>query len=321
MLAPAGGNEVHDRALRVYLRFLAAAASLRSRLNGPSAGARKAAIVIAPVGGGALRSCRFRRWYRGGGGLMGVMRSSCRAGCGRCLMRVRGVAYPSAWVSRGVCPACLARRSPQQSNSMTRLPWPGAGERNGRPSAPGPGLKVGDARWWPIIDHARPAVADNRLFLRSCAPYRAIRQPVHLSCVVSLALSGGNRGIAVARGANLLRHSAPRPQFCARCDAANRRRAAQPSLDPTRITPRSNLSMLHTRHPGRETHHSDRRISRRGMSRSMSALGFKFRTSGFCCALRGGPSLSGGATGVRHHARVLSWAVEPHHRNSAAIAC
>jgi integrase/recombinase XerD len=67
--------------------------------------------------------------------------------------------------------------------------------------------EVGDALL-AYIDHARPAVEEQRLFLRSCAPYRPFASPSTISCVVSLALRRAGIEDPPSRGANLLRHSA-----------------------------------------------------------------------------------------------------------------
>ena len=58
------------------------------------------------------------------------------------------------------------------------------------------------------IDRARPAVEEQRLFLRSCAPYRPFTSSSTISCVVSLALRRAGIENPPSRGANLLRHSA-----------------------------------------------------------------------------------------------------------------
>jgi site-specific recombinase XerD len=67
--------------------------------------------------------------------------------------------------------------------------------------------EVGDALL-AYIDHARPVVEDQRLFLRSCAPYRPFTSSSTISCVVSLALRRAGIADPPSRGANLLRHSA-----------------------------------------------------------------------------------------------------------------
>ncbi len=67
--------------------------------------------------------------------------------------------------------------------------------------------EVGDALL-AYIDHARPAVEEQRLFLRSCAPYRPFTSPSTISCIVSLALRRRGSRIRPSRGANLLRYSA-----------------------------------------------------------------------------------------------------------------
>jgi integrase/recombinase XerD len=67
--------------------------------------------------------------------------------------------------------------------------------------------EVGDALL-AYIDHARPAVEEQQLFLRSCAPYRPFASPSTISCVVSLALRRAGIEDPPSRGANLLRHSA-----------------------------------------------------------------------------------------------------------------
>jgi site-specific recombinase XerD len=67
--------------------------------------------------------------------------------------------------------------------------------------------EVGDALL-DYIDQARPVVKEQRLFLRSCAPYRPFTSPSTISCVVSLALRRAGIEDPPSRGANLLRHSA-----------------------------------------------------------------------------------------------------------------
>jgi integrase/recombinase XerD len=67
--------------------------------------------------------------------------------------------------------------------------------------------EVGDAVL-AYIERARPTVADQRLFLRSCAPFRAFTNVSTISCVVSLALRRAGIKNPPSRGANLLRHSA-----------------------------------------------------------------------------------------------------------------
>lgn len=58
------------------------------------------------------------------------------------------------------------------------------------------------------IDQARPIVPEERIFLRSCAPYRPFTNPSSISCVVSLALRRAGIKNPPSRGGNLLRHSA-----------------------------------------------------------------------------------------------------------------
>jgi integrase/recombinase XerD len=67
--------------------------------------------------------------------------------------------------------------------------------------------EVGDAVL-AYIERARPTVTDQRLFLRSCAPFRAFTNVSTISCVVSLALRRAGIKNPPSRGANLLRHSA-----------------------------------------------------------------------------------------------------------------
>jgi integrase len=66
---------------------------------------------------------------------------------------------------------------------------------------------VGDALL-AYIDRSRPMVEERRLFLRSCAPYRAFTNSSTISSVVSLALRRAGIKNPPSRGANLLRHSA-----------------------------------------------------------------------------------------------------------------
>lgn len=66
---------------------------------------------------------------------------------------------------------------------------------------------VGDAMLT-YIDRARPIVQEERLFLRSCAPYRPFTSSSTISCVVSLALRRAGIADPPSRGGNLLRHSA-----------------------------------------------------------------------------------------------------------------
>ena len=66
---------------------------------------------------------------------------------------------------------------------------------------------VGDAML-AYIDHARPNVVEERLFLRSCAPYRSFTSSSTISCVVSLAIRRAGIENPPSRGGNLLRHSA-----------------------------------------------------------------------------------------------------------------
>jgi integrase/recombinase XerD len=58
------------------------------------------------------------------------------------------------------------------------------------------------------LERARPLVKDDRIFLRSSAPYRAFTGPCAISGVVKLALKRAGITDAPSRGANLLRHSA-----------------------------------------------------------------------------------------------------------------
>jgi site-specific recombinase XerD len=58
------------------------------------------------------------------------------------------------------------------------------------------------------IDQARPIVQEERLFLRSCAPYRPFTSSSTISCVVSQALRRAGIKDPPSRGGNLLRHSA-----------------------------------------------------------------------------------------------------------------
>jgi site-specific recombinase XerD len=66
---------------------------------------------------------------------------------------------------------------------------------------------VGDALL-AYIDQARPVVAEERLFLRSCAPYRPFTSSSTISCVVSQALRRAGIKDPPSRDGNLLRHSA-----------------------------------------------------------------------------------------------------------------
>ena len=65
---------------------------------------------------------------------------------------------------------------------------------------------VGDALL-AYID-VRPIVDEERLFLRSCAPYRPFSSSTTISCVVSSALHRAGIDDPPSRGGNLLRHSA-----------------------------------------------------------------------------------------------------------------
>jgi site-specific recombinase XerD len=58
------------------------------------------------------------------------------------------------------------------------------------------------------IDQARPIVQEERLFLRSCAPYRPFTSSSTISCVVSQALRRAGIKDPPSRDGNLLRHSA-----------------------------------------------------------------------------------------------------------------
>jgi len=58
------------------------------------------------------------------------------------------------------------------------------------------------------IEHGRPRVRDERIFLRSSAPYRPFKTSGSISDVVRLALERAGITDAPSRGANLLRHSA-----------------------------------------------------------------------------------------------------------------
>jgi integrase/recombinase XerD len=58
------------------------------------------------------------------------------------------------------------------------------------------------------LENARPLVDDDRMFLRSRAPYRPFAGPCVISGVVDLALKRAGITDAPSRGANLLRHSA-----------------------------------------------------------------------------------------------------------------
>jgi integrase/recombinase XerD len=58
------------------------------------------------------------------------------------------------------------------------------------------------------LSRARPRVGDERIFLRSSAPYRAFRDSSVISGIVRLALDRAGIIDAPSRGANLLRHSA-----------------------------------------------------------------------------------------------------------------
>jgi site-specific recombinase XerD len=58
------------------------------------------------------------------------------------------------------------------------------------------------------LGRARPRVDEERIFLRSSAPYRPFAGPCAISDVVRLALVRAGISGAPTRGANLLRHSA-----------------------------------------------------------------------------------------------------------------
>jgi len=58
------------------------------------------------------------------------------------------------------------------------------------------------------LEQARPFVDDDRIFLRSSAPYRPFAGPCAISDVVRLALKRVGIANPPSRGANLLRHSA-----------------------------------------------------------------------------------------------------------------
>ena len=58
------------------------------------------------------------------------------------------------------------------------------------------------------LSRARPRVDDDRVFLRSLAPYRPFKRSSVISSVVQLALGRAGISDAPSRGANLLRHSA-----------------------------------------------------------------------------------------------------------------
>lgn len=58
------------------------------------------------------------------------------------------------------------------------------------------------------LSRARPRVDDDRVFLRSLAPYRPLKRSSVISSVVRLALGRAGISDAPSRGANLLRHSA-----------------------------------------------------------------------------------------------------------------
>jgi integrase/recombinase XerD len=58
------------------------------------------------------------------------------------------------------------------------------------------------------LERARPRVDDDRMFLRSSAPYRAFAGPCAVSDVVRLALKRAGIASPPSRGTNLLRHSA-----------------------------------------------------------------------------------------------------------------
>jgi integrase/recombinase XerD len=67
--------------------------------------------------------------------------------------------------------------------------------------------EVGDALL-AYIERARPSAKEQRVFLRSCAPYRPFTSPSTISCVVRLALRRAGVKDPPSMGANLLRHSA-----------------------------------------------------------------------------------------------------------------
>jgi site-specific recombinase XerD len=58
------------------------------------------------------------------------------------------------------------------------------------------------------LNRARPCVDEDRIFLRSSAPYRPLTGSSVVSSVVRLALGRAGITDAPSRGANLLRHSA-----------------------------------------------------------------------------------------------------------------
>ena len=58
------------------------------------------------------------------------------------------------------------------------------------------------------LERARPRVDDDRMFLRSSAPYRSFAGPCAISDVVRLALKRAGIADPPSRGTNLLRHSA-----------------------------------------------------------------------------------------------------------------
>jgi integrase/recombinase XerD len=65
------------------------------------------------------------------------------------------------------------------------------------------------------LARARPRVDDDRIFLRSSAPYQPFKRSSGISGVVRLALNRAGIPDAPSQGANLLRHSAATSMLCA----------------------------------------------------------------------------------------------------------
>ena len=80
------------------------------------------------------------------------------------------------------------------------------------------------------LERARPRVDDDRMFLRSSAPYRSFAGPCAISDVVRLALKRAGIADPPSRGTNLLRHSAATANATRRCHVGRNRSRAPASI-------------------------------------------------------------------------------------------
>ena len=135
-------------------------------------------------------------------------------------------------------------RSIKKQNNRRTLRVHGKGRREVRLPLP---QDAGDALL-DYLEQAQPRVDDDRMFLRSAAPYRPFAGPCAIWNMVRLALKRAGITDPPPRGANLLRHSAATGNVVARrCQASTpflawRQRPTHGKLDELRAQPPSILT-------------------------------------------------------------------------------